>query len=117
MATDPKHDTFDYPTVNPESGVGHPGHTTPEQDEKVLQFRKELEEEGFTENLDTLTLVGPGRRHAIDNFRAWRELTRIIVAPISESQKVRYSFGKGHVGINFSRAADASFAGTLADQL
>lgn len=57
MATDPKHDKFDYPTVNPESGTGHPGHTTPEQDEKVVQLRKELEEEGFTENLDTLTLL------------------------------------------------------------
>jgi hypothetical protein len=57
MATDPKYDNFDYPATNPESGVGHPGHTTPEQDEKVVQMRKELEAEGFTERLDTHTLV------------------------------------------------------------
>jgi hypothetical protein len=57
MSTDPKYDSFDFPATNPESGTGHPGHTTPEQDEKVVQLRKELEEEGFTERLDTLTMV------------------------------------------------------------
>lgn len=57
MATDPKYDNFDYPTVNPESGAGHPGHTTPEQDEKVLQLRTELEAEGYTQRLDTLTML------------------------------------------------------------
>jgi hypothetical protein len=57
MAINPKYDNFTYPTINPESGSGHPGHTTAEQDEKVVQLRKELEEENYTERLDTLTLV------------------------------------------------------------
>ena len=60
MAVDSKYDTFDFPTTNPESGVGHPGHTTPEHDEKVAQLRKELEEEGYTARLDTLTMVSSG---------------------------------------------------------
>ena len=59
--TTSKYDNYTYPTINPSSGAGHPGHTTPEQDEKVLQMRKELEEEGQTERLDTLTLVGAAR--------------------------------------------------------
>ena len=65
MAADPKYDNFDYPTINPESGTGHPGHTTEEHDEKVVQLRKALEEEQYTERLDTLTMVGDivfGRR-------------------------------------------------------
>ncbi|KAI5816607.1 putative phosphatidylinositol transporter [Pyronema omphalodes] len=57
MAVDSKYDVFTYPTTNPESGAGHPGHTTPEQDELVAQLRKELEADGFTERLDTLTLL------------------------------------------------------------
>jgi len=57
MAVDSKYDTFDFPTTNPESGVGHPGHTTAEHDEKVAQLRKELEEEGHTARLDTLTML------------------------------------------------------------
>lgn len=54
---DPKYDNFTFPTTAPESGAGHPGHTTPEQDEKVVQLRKELEEAGYTERLDTLTML------------------------------------------------------------
>ncbi|KAF8250472.1 hypothetical protein K440DRAFT_580630 [Wilcoxina mikolae CBS 423.85] len=57
MSSDPKYDNFTYPTINPESGSGHPGHTTGEQDEKVVQLRKELEEANYTERLDTLTLL------------------------------------------------------------
>lgn len=57
LKLDPKYDDYDYPTVAPAAGSGHPGHTTPEQDAQVAQLRAQLEEAGHTKNLDTLTLV------------------------------------------------------------
>ncbi|KAL4800434.1 CRAL-TRIO domain-containing protein [Aspergillus venezuelensis] len=52
-----KYDDYDFPTTAPEGKPGHPGHTTPEQDAKVEQLRSELEAEGYTKRLDTLTLL------------------------------------------------------------
>lgn len=52
-----KYDHYTFPTTNPESGEGHPGHTTPEQDAKVLELRGVLEKEGYTERLDTHSMV------------------------------------------------------------
>ena len=52
-----KYDDYDFPTTAPEPQSGHPGHTTPEQDAAVHQFRAELEQLGYTERLDTLTLL------------------------------------------------------------
>ncbi|KAJ5095554.1 Cellular retinaldehyde binding/alpha-tocopherol transport [Penicillium alfredii] len=57
LSTDSKYDQYDFPTTAPESQPGHPGHTTPEQDAKVHQFRAELEQLGYTDRLDTLTLL------------------------------------------------------------
>ncbi|KAJ5493305.1 Sec14 cytosolic factor [Penicillium diatomitis] len=57
LPTDPKYDHYDFPTTAPEPQSGHPGHTTPEQDAKVHQLRTMLEQQGFTERLDTLTLL------------------------------------------------------------
>ena len=54
---DPKYDSYDFPTISPTNLPGHPGHTTPEQDAQVQQFRAILEQAGFTQRLDTLTLV------------------------------------------------------------
>lgn len=54
---DPKYDQYDFPTTSPTAQSGHPGHTTPEQDAQVQQLRLKLEAAGFTERLDTLTLV------------------------------------------------------------
>lgn len=54
---DPKYDQYDFPTIAPVPLPGHPGHTTPEQDAKVFQLRSELERLGYTERLDTLTLL------------------------------------------------------------
>jgi hypothetical protein len=54
---DPKYDHYDYPTTSPNKQSGHPGHTTPEQDAQVFQLRTLLEQAGYTERLDTLTLV------------------------------------------------------------
>ena len=57
MNLDPKYDHYDYPTTAKNGQSGHPGHTTPEQDAQVYQLRMKLEADGYTERLDTLTLV------------------------------------------------------------
>jgi hypothetical protein len=57
MDLDPKYDDYDYPTTAPEWQSGHPGHTTKEQDAQVYQLRVMLEQEGYTERLDTLSLL------------------------------------------------------------
>lgn len=57
LPTDPKYDQYDFPTTAPEPQGGHPGHTTPEQDAKVHQLRNMLEQEGYTDRLDTLTML------------------------------------------------------------
>ena len=57
IKTDSKYDDYDYPTTSPEVKSGHPGHTTPEQDAQVFQLRTQLEQAGYTERLDTLTMV------------------------------------------------------------
>jgi len=54
---DPKYDQYDFPTVAPTPQKGHPGHTTPQEDAQVFQLRMMLEQEGYTERLDTLTLL------------------------------------------------------------
>lgn len=54
---DPKYDDYDFPVVAPVKQDGHPGHLTPEQIEKVKQLRASLEGKGYTDRLDTLTLV------------------------------------------------------------
>jgi hypothetical protein len=57
MDLDPKYDDYDFPTTAPENQSGHPGHTTKEQDAQVHQLRAMLEKEGYTQRLDTLTLL------------------------------------------------------------
>ena len=57
MELDPKYDHYDYPTTAPEAQSGHPGHTTKEQDAAVYQLRMMLEQEGYTQRLDTLTML------------------------------------------------------------
>jgi len=52
-----KYDHYDYPTTSPNVQSGHPGHTTPEQDAQVFQLRTQLEQAGYTERLDTLTML------------------------------------------------------------
>ncbi|KAL3426285.1 sec14 cytosolic factor [Phlyctema vagabunda] len=54
---DPKYDHYDFPTISPTKQPGHPGHTTPAQDAQVHQLRTKLEQAGYTERLDTLTLL------------------------------------------------------------
>jgi hypothetical protein len=57
MQSDSKYDDYDFPTTSPEVKSGHPGHTTKEQDAQVFQLRTQLEQEGYTERLDTLCMV------------------------------------------------------------
>lgn len=58
LELDPKYDNYDYPTTSATPQSGHPGYTTAEQDAKVHQLRMMLEQGGYKERLDTLTLVG-----------------------------------------------------------
>lgn len=57
IKSDTKYDDYDYPITAPEVKSGHPGHTTPEQDAQVFQLRTQLEQAGYTERLDTLSMV------------------------------------------------------------
>jgi hypothetical protein len=57
MELDPKYDHYDYPTTAPTPQSGHPGHTTKEQDAAVHQLRMTLEQAGYKERLDTLTML------------------------------------------------------------
>lgn len=57
MDLDPRYDDYDFPTTAPEAQPGHPGHTTKEQDAQVHQLRAMLEQLGYKERLDTLTLL------------------------------------------------------------
>lgn len=54
---DPKYDDYDYPTISPTKQPGHPGHVSPQQEAQVHQLRMKLEQDGYTERLDTITLV------------------------------------------------------------
>ena len=54
---DPKYDHYDYPITSPDKKSGHAGHTTKEQDAQLHQLRAVLEQLGYKDRLDTLTLV------------------------------------------------------------
>ena len=58
MALDAKYDHYDFVTTSPEVKPGHPGHTTKEEDAKVFQLRSMLEQAGYKDRLDTLSMVG-----------------------------------------------------------
>jgi len=57
LELDPKYDNYDFPTTSATPQSGHPGFTTAEQDAKVHQLRMMLEQGGYRERLDTMTLV------------------------------------------------------------
>lgn len=57
LPIDPKYDHYDFPTTAPDPQSGHPGHTTPEQDALVALLRGQLEQLGYKDRLDTLTLL------------------------------------------------------------
>ncbi|KAK7527956.1 CRAL-TRIO domain-containing protein [Phyllosticta citriasiana] len=57
LKTNPKYDDYDFPTVPADPLPGHPGNLTPEQEKAVEDLRAALEKEGYTERLDTLTML------------------------------------------------------------
>jgi len=77
MKLDPKYDHYDYPTTSPNVQSGHPGHTTPEQDAQVYQLRMKLEADGYTERLDTLTLVSARSHVSLGRASLMRALAAI----------------------------------------
>jgi len=93
LELDPKYDNYDFPTTSATPQSGHPGFTTAEQDAKVHQLRMMLEQGGYKERLDTLTLVGTGEGVS----RRYRS-TDILIATISPRKKVRRQPCKADVG-------------------
>lgn len=57
MDINPKYDHYDFPYEAAQPQDGHAGHLTELQIATVHQFRMLLEAEGYTDRLDTLTLV------------------------------------------------------------
>ncbi|KAJ9143228.1 Phosphatidylinositol-phosphatidylcholine transfer protein [Coniochaeta hoffmannii] len=57
MELDPKYDDYDFPTTTAEVRPGFPGHLTAAQQAQVHQLRLMLEAEGYTQRLDTITLL------------------------------------------------------------
>jgi hypothetical protein len=57
MDLNPKYDDYDFPYTTATPQDGHAGQLTDQQIAQVHQLRMMLEAEGFTDRLDTLTLV------------------------------------------------------------
>jgi hypothetical protein len=57
MDINPKYDDYYFPVKAPQEKKGHAGYLTEAEIAKVHQLRMLLEAEGYTERLDTLTLV------------------------------------------------------------
>ena len=57
MDVNPKYDHYDFPYTTATPQNGHAGQLTDQQIAQVHQLRMMLEAEGFTDRLDTLTLV------------------------------------------------------------
>ncbi|KAK1064231.1 cytosolic factor, phosphatidylinositol/phosphatidylcholine transfer protein [Friedmanniomyces endolithicus] len=87
MELDQKYDHYDFPTTAPETKPGHPGHTTKEQDAAVHQIRMLLEKEGYTKNLDTLTLLRFLRARKFD--------VQLSKKMFEDCEKWRADFGGG----------------------
>lgn len=86
LELDPKYDDYDFPTVAPVAANGHPGHLTAAQQAQVSQLRMMLESQGYTDRLDTLTLLRFLRARKFDvnlaakmfvDCEAWRKETKL----------------------------------------
>lgn len=93
LKLDPKYDDYDFPTTAPVAQSGHPGHTTPEQDAQVAQLRMMLEAEGYTERLDTLTLLR--------FLRARKFNVELAKSMFVDCEKWRKEFGTDELAANF----------------
>lgn len=91
---DPKYDhIYDYPTTSPTKQSGHPGHTTEVQDSQIQQLRSQLEAAGYTERLDTLTLLRFLRARKFD-VKAAQDM-------FTDCEKWRKEFGLDDLVRNF----------------
>ncbi|KAH8593880.1 CRAL-TRIO domain-containing protein [Bisporella sp. PMI_857] len=81
LPLDPKYDDYDFPLKAAKPQSGHSGYTTAEQDAQVFQLRSKLEAAGYTDELDTLTLLRFLRARKFDvalsetmfkNYIKWR---------------------------------------------
>ncbi|KAK4143014.1 CRAL-TRIO domain-containing protein [Dichotomopilus funicola] len=86
LKLEPKYDDYDFPTTAPTAQSGHAGYLTPEQEAQVFQLRMLLESEGYTERLDTLTLLRFLRARKFDvtlskqmfvECETWRKTTKL----------------------------------------
>ncbi|KAH6847295.1 CRAL-TRIO domain-containing protein [Chaetomium sp. MPI-CAGE-AT-0009] len=86
LELDPKYDNYDFPTTPPRPQNGHPGYLTAQQQAQVHQLRLLLESEGYTDRLDTLTLLRFLRARKFDvelskkmfvECEAWRKETNL----------------------------------------
>ncbi|KAJ2892474.1 putative sec14 cytosolic factor protein [Zalerion maritima] len=57
LELDPKYDDYDFPTKAAFPFSGHPGYLTEDQQAQVSLLRMMLEAKGYTERLDTITLL------------------------------------------------------------
>ncbi|KAF2835824.1 SEC14 cytosolic factor [Patellaria atrata CBS 101060] len=87
LKQDPKYDNYDFPTNSPVPHNGHPGWTTPEQDAQVFQLRSLLEQAGYTERLDTMTMLR--------FLRARKFNVELSKQMFIDSEKWRSEFGGG----------------------
>ncbi|KAI9680732.1 MAG: cytosolic factor, phosphatidylinositol/phosphatidylcholine transfer protein [Caeruleum heppii] len=94
MTLDPKYDHYDFPTTSPTAQSGHPGHTSPDQDAQVHQLRMLLEAGGYTERLDTLTLLR--------FLRARKFNVELSKQMFIDCEKWRQEFKVDHLVRNFS---------------
>lgn len=91
MHLDPKYDNYDYPTTSLNTGSGHPGHTSQEQEAALSKLRAELIQAGYSERLDTLSLV-------CEYVGEWnREAVLILLATIPTRPKIRCRKGEADV--------------------
>ncbi|KJZ77290.1 Sec14 cytosolic factor [Hirsutella minnesotensis 3608] len=86
MDVNPKYDDYDFPHVAAEPQPGHAGNLTEQQIAQVNQLRMMLEAEGFTDRLDTLTMLRFLRARKFDvnlakkmfvECEAWRKETKL----------------------------------------
>ncbi|KAF2716201.1 hypothetical protein K431DRAFT_289618 [Polychaeton citri CBS 116435] len=84
---DPKYDHYDFPITAEHAQSGHAGHTTKEQDAAVHQLRMMLEQAGYKDRLDTLTMLR--------FLRARKFNVELSKHMFVESEKWRAEFGGG----------------------
>jgi len=89
---DATYDSYDFPIIAPAPQNGHPGYTNEMQEAQVNQLRMMLEQDGYKDRLDTLTLVR-------DNTYFYGRLRGLTsgIAKIFASTQIRCELGQKDV--------------------